>query len=330
MGDIELDSPKSVKSGKSMDSDDEKNELDKEIVGTFDPIPMARSPMWLRIVNVLLIIGLLVLMGVYTAKIVTQFYSDLDTPPTSTQFITGKSGMALLPLPRIVLCQMAPNIPLSVRGCFQFVKESTAGGVSCDATVTPITLSGEDVNDPEPLACIAINKDMTMSATGTGFMNSVDIEIDVNLDQYEPGSFAGVIVHFMPSYNGTEPTYLDVASSTVFAAPGVATVIGFRKRITKYYLKEEETFFDSNTNVVIFTPSTDGTPEDVGAAYISLCYVELAVEKITQEPAYQIQNLMGDFAGMLGTLVGIDAWSLIIWIEIFPRAVAVIARRRGM
>jgi hypothetical protein len=58
-----------------------------------------------------------------------------------------------------------------------------------------------------------------------------------------------------------------------------------------------------------------------GIAGVSFAYQFLSVQTIHYAPAYGLVNFWGDFAGMVGTLMGLDAIKVLSAIRIIPVAV---------
>jgi len=293
--------------------------VQRKLLKAYNPTPPG-SPLWLHIVNWIFISLLGALMFYFTKKVSDQYFADIKTPPTVTNYLPNSSAS----FPRITLCQSAPRVPLTFLSCIKFDR-NVVSTTEVDTRESNCSYAVEYRSDLEKdllgnFSCYTVNNDTSLVATSPGFFNSIDLRFDMHLDQYPPGDLAGLYVFFEERFTTLgKPDIVKVSGTTTVAVPAFATAISINKRIMTYYLQEPIVYYDAVSNLMALTPDNSTLKDLHSSVYVSISYNDLATQNTVQEPAYKIQNALGDFAGMLGTLVGVDIWKIIFWVEVFPR-----------
>jgi len=148
-------------------------------------------------------------------------------------------------------------------------------------------------------------------ANGAGFFYSIDAYL--RLDMSDPSELKAIVTAFSSPYNNV--TSKDVLSSVLFAAPGYSSVLSMDQTQRIYLNGSSELNWLA---VMTALPNTEGLliEEDLSSlVYISTSYRVLDVEVTTEQIAYPLTSLFGDFAGMTYQLTGVGCVTLLLGLE---------------
>jgi len=152
-----------------------------------------------------------------------------------------------------------------------------------------------------------------------GYGGSMSLIFSVSSLVVNEGDRVGIQVSF--TVPGITP---DVYSETKFAPPDYDTFHAMTQVVTSHNSIVDNVTFQSSASLTRLSRNyTDtNTTDYVG---ITFAYGELSVESIDYSPRYTIVNFFGDFAGMIGTLCGLDAIKVLAGARLIPKLI----RRRN-
>jgi len=196
-------------------------------------------------------------------------------------------------------------------------------------------------SDSTPFSCFLFNgpvsnPKMLAHAGYSGSQN--DIWIQFSMDWSNIGNqtqnWVGLYVFFLEA--GTDPAAAgveisDVQNSACILAGGVVSVLSLTK-IIQTTIDPTPTTTINYVSVVNTAPWGPGTFSETGfdsASYyaVSVSYADLAVQTLTQRHAYTIINVLGDFCGTIGALIGIDVLKVFLLISLLPKFVMAVYRK---
>jgi hypothetical protein len=304
--------------------------MDVQPQSTTIPLDVAEEPdnedkkKWKhRCKNIFLGIVWLAVTGVmawYMSIILVQFFYQT---PGSTVTYTTRDGENL---PSVTICNWnqiiddvyTPDTNLTMVECYKWSIEDVCPPGTFQYTQVP--------TDYGVFNCYLFNSDTENPITSevTGFAGSYSALFEIVLPIYPPAEQfayrAGLQVSF--SEIGVVP---DVYNEIRFAPPGVDSFYGVRLVETTYKNETVEanqgpfTSYETvySTIALINQPTINGT----GLVAVSFSFQTLSVLIIEYDKTYSQANFFGDFAGMLGTLMGLDTIKVAASIPVFLLAV---------
>jgi len=323
---------------------------DDEYIDAFDPAPPG-SGLLLKIINYLFVVGSIAVMIYYTTVIVSQLQEDQREPPTTTLW-TGLGGNDdyTLVFPEMIICPSIPNTPLTYYSCNQDEystkkkKEDVwdcyeKPSASSNLTFRQISFSPDLEDERLNYTCWLVNgpgltKAQYLTARYSGSQNDIWIQLFMNWEDIgnQTQNWVGLYILFLEAgtdYVANGITISDVMNAACVVSGGVVNVVSLQKFIQQGWGQPKQTYYNFDVNSAPWGPGTfsgeSGSPYSYYA--ISISFSDLAVQTITQKPAYTIANLLGDFSGMLGVLVGIDLLKIILLISLFPKLIVAIHRK---
>jgi len=328
---------------------------DDEYIDAYDPAPPGAG-LIMRIMHYCVVAGLLGLLIFYTTTIVKEFHEDQENPPTVTTWdgigsgINGKIGD--LQYPAVLICPSLANTPLTLNNCYQDRYSSKAKKYDTwecndrpwdksDKVWVPYPMLDDEGDVGVNYTCWLINgkqddedKDL-LYAEYPGAQNDLWMELTMNWADVgnQTMNWVGLYVFFMdagsdPAAEGIEIS--DVFNSACIVAGGVVNVLSVSKNIQIGWGQPPTTIYQFSINSAPWGAGTfaEGSSYDPLSEYvISLSYDQLAVQTLTQTHAYKLQNVLGDFAGMFGALLGLDCGKIFLLLCLFPKFCMAVYRK---
>jgi len=268
------------------------------------------------------------LMLYYTSRIIQQRIDAVDAPASTVLYDTATR----LPMPRAIICNWnqngspsnpAPTTPceeceLNLVSCLNL---NTSSDCSSDWTRTYVYTS------VGIFSCYIYNQDpdnVTYTLT-TAYGGAIQTLFQVKKFPAEdpPVSRCGAQISFLLN-DGTKIPEDLLWQETNFAPLSVDSFFTLQL-VSTVHLEKPKSDPDYNTTRFVTTVSTVdlmGTQNDTYAYVgISFAYQTLSKQTIQFSVSYTIDNLFGDFAGMLGTLMGLDTIKVASALPLFYLAV---------
>jgi len=298
------------------------------------------------------LVGLLIF---YTTTVVKEYKEDVENPPTVTTWegigegTNGKSGN--LPYPTMIICPSLSNTPLTMNGCYQDRYSSKAKKYDTwhcqnrpwdhtDNVVLSYPMLDDQGETGINYTCWLINgkQDNTkelLYAEYPGAQN--DLWIEMYMDWSDVGNqtmnWVGLYVLLMDA--GTDPAEEGVVISDVFnsaciLAGGVVNVLSVSKNVQVGWGQPETVFYQFNINSAPWGQGTfaeGGSYNPLSEYVVSVSFNQLAVQTLTQKHVYKINNVLGDFAGMFGALLGLDCGKIFLLLCLFPKFCMAVYRK---
>jgi len=253
----------------------------------------------------------------YLSLIVDQHLSSVATPSSTILITDAKS----LPLPRVIICNWnqngAPGAPIPTGPC----PECNITLVSCQNLNTSEDCTALFRYSPIQtfaglFSCYTFNDDpnnLLYSAT-TGYSGSFATiwQIQTFNATDPPTSRAGLQSSYINN-DGVPVDPLVIYDEYRFSQPSQDNFFSLQLVTT---IHNELSASDPNFNVTRYDTVNSAVSLLVepqlaseGIAYvgISFAFQSLSSQQVIFDTAYTINNLFGDFAGMVGTLMGLDA-----------------------
>jgi len=256
----------------------------------------------------------------YTTEIAGQYISALQTPSSAINI----DDPIPLPMPTVVVCNWnqdvlavnttpsgtCPECFLTFEYCYNY-NATTAAASDCTGewTHTPIFTSAGLFDcysynfDPKTIA--------QSNSTGySGSLATVWSVIPLNASIENRAGCQATFGFISPEQNESTITPEQIYNEVNFASLGLDTFYAFKLVLTEHL--ELKNTSDPNYNKTRFDVSSSLTTilvppsATVGYVGISFSYQTLSKEEDTFSIGYSLLNLFGDFAGMIGTLLGID------------------------
>jgi len=223
---------------------------------------------------------------------------------------------SIFQLPKVIICNWnqntdpgssCPTCELTLVSCFSFETNSNC---------TPGSWTPTPVNTPFGLfSCYYFNNDVNniVTANNTGYSGSYSTVWAINLPNstFPPTNRAGLQASFVLP-DGMAPNPVVVYNEINFAQPNqdrffaLQYVNTFHNEITNV---SDPTRNVTNYAVVSAAVTLLDRPAPSGTAYVgvSFAFSTLSAQFVFFDISYQLNNLFGDFAGMVGTMMGLDA-----------------------
>jgi len=279
-----------------------------------------QETMWFRVFMTAIWIGSAAVMIFYLVQIVQQ-YQDSKANPSSTVLILEQGRLAM---PQVVVCNWNQNgnvtdpIPtgpcdtcnLTLVSCYYNLT------IDCTDNWSPIQIQ----TTGGLFSCYQYNSnasDPEYSET-TGYSGSIAtvwaIPLLERVDPPDTMNRMGIQVTFKPI--GTilagdiygEVNFASVGFDTFFSLTYVNTIHNELDSGDPMY--NTSNYATSASTVNLLSPIDIDWNDDLNTteAYvaISFAYQTLSLQQVTFDIAYNINNLFGDFSGMIGTLMGLD------------------------
>jgi len=169
-----------------------------------------------------------------------------------------------------------------------------------------------------------------------GAQNDLWLNLEMEWSKLGNNSDNWIGLYVLLVENGTDPVTADIEMDDVINTPlvisgGVVNLVSLTKNIQAFQGEATLINYGFSLSSAPWGPGTFGPAFSGEAAYgafaMSFSYNNLAVQTITQQNAYTLVNMLGDFAGMLGALVGVDALKTLVLVQLFPKLVMAIYRR---
>jgi len=285
-----------------------RTDLSADLLMKTKPVRIYMSIIWLIVTAVMIL---------FCVQIVQQFLSSLAAPSSTVLFSTPGT----LPLPKLAVCNWNQNgivgAPIPTGPCPQcLVALSYCLDLNTTGDCTSLW-----VHQPIPtfaglFDCWVFNGDpnnILASKTtgyGGGFATVWEVQLFEPLNATAGGARAGLQASFLLNDGTTidplviynEVNFAPVGQDTFFALQLVSTVHSEKDTSDPLY---NVTRFETGISAVsLLSIPTNSSYANIG---ISFSYQSLSKQEILFSIAYTINNLFGDFAGMIGTLMGLDA-----------------------
>lgn len=253
-------------------------------------------------------------MAVFIYNITTQYLSGLSTPSSSISIFPATE----LAVPKVVVCNWnqdgSPSDPTPTHNCSECILTivSCTDQHSQDDCVsswvkTPIQTEGGLFD------CLTYNGDPNNAlwSNFTGYSGSISAVFEVVLYQSAapPVASAGVQVSFIilddtptsPDVIYNEVQYGSIGADSFFAITYINTIHDESNR-------DSNTPYNSSRYDAVSSSVSLNTPynDTVGYAAVSFSFQTLSQEQANFFTSYTLVNFWGDFAGMIGTLMGLD------------------------
>jgi len=275
------------------------------------------------------------IMILFTVQITEQFYSAQSNPSSSIILDSPTE----LPMPTVVVCNWnqdgAVGAPQPSHNCSECLLTleycynwNTSSDCTGDWSHTPIQTNAGLFD------CFTYNADAEnpQITNNTGYSGSISavfsiIEFPAAITQ-RAGCQA--TYKFLDPNDTVTPT--EIYNEVNFAPVGFDTFYALRLILTEHlelqptdpnYNKSRFSSTSSLTSILV--PPMNAT-DKTGYVGVSFSYQTLSKEEDTFQTGYSLNNLFGDFAGMIGTLMGLDSIKVasglpIIWLSIRMRNV---------
>lgn len=283
-----------------------------------------------RIFFAALWVAVTTLMVIYTIQIVEQYTGQFGNPSNTLSVET----LEVIELPQVYVCnwnQVEDNQPcdvcdLELTSCIFIYEES-----DCIADWKREFFA----TDNGRFVCYTFNydKENIVYSKSVAYSGSYSVVFKVNVsapinDPTANGYRGGLQVTFG---NVGGITADDIYKEIRYAAVDLDTYFGFtavhtiREDLGPDHENYNTTRYETKSSTLALPVTSHDQNTTVGFVGISFSYETLNVQKITYQYSYSMLNLMGDFAGMLGTLMGLDtikamAGIPLIWVAIKMRS----------
>lgn len=255
-----------------------------------------------RVLNFAWALGETAILVWYVYNIATRFIGDNASPGTSVSY----TNPAAQTFPMVSVCGYPGTYAPSALLCLQYDGEESAEHPVRDC-MTDVRALNITTDAGAPLSCFQFNYNASepRNATGVGFFFSVDLYLSMPAS---PQAFLdAVVIAYTPIGRGLGVD--DVLSSTTYAQAGQSTVVSLAE------LVQVDVRGNTNRSWAAVSASLQNSPQLVSEnnlttplsrlIYVSTSYRLLAVQTVTQQYAYPLTSLFGDFAGMTGILTGL-------------------------
>lgn len=295
---------------------DHKQKFEKEQLEADD----LQNASWFKIFMTCVWVAATAVMIYYLILIVDQYHSSKANPSSTILFIEKNR----LPMPQIVICNWNQDgnltHPLPTGDCdiCNLTLESCAYNLTTDCASEWIR---HDFQTSGGLfTCYQYNSDASNPeySNTTGYSGSIATVWSVPLADREdpPVNRVGVQVTFAPV---GQITAQDIYNEVNFASMGLDTFFALTyintlhnelsKKDPAYNLSHFETASSTVTLLQSFDTENSNNAT-IGYIALSFSYQTLSLQEVSFDIAYNLNNLFGDFAGMLGTLMGLDVIKL--------------------
>jgi len=169
--------------------------------------------------------------------------------------------------------------------------------------------------------CFQYNNDSNnpVQTQSTGYSGSMSIVFSISTDITGFDERIGIQTTF--SVQGSPP---DLYNEIRFAPIGYDSFYALQQINTTYYNQTSTIVYQTSGSMVVLSKSYNSS-NNVGYVAVSFAYQELSVTNIVYSPQYTLVNFLGDFAGMIGTLCGLDAVKVLAGVRLVPKCI----RRRN-
>ena len=247
----------------------------------------------------------------YFVSNISDYIASRITPSLSVSYYQ----QAVLRYPAVTICNFNPiedgNNGLNITSC---VINSPTGYSDCEFSIDKaIIMDGDGLT----YECIVLNNDTSSSpnATITGYEGLISTEVILPSDAMVVGSNVGVTVTFhepgtIASLEGDE---------TLFGTAGNDNYYTIRKHIMKKLVPTPSSRVVYIPNYSVLNRVIAGE-EDLTVP-ISFCYNSLNIKEVKETFTKDPLQLLGELAGVLGTLYGIELLKILRCILMIPKCV---------
>ena len=123
----------------------------------------------------------------------------------------------------------------------------------------------------------------------------------------------------MPYLFGTKPTENDVDRMTNFGSPGLSTVMTIKREIFESINNAQSVSYSISQSTIALaqdSPQLASIPPGFSVVHILLQYDSLNTVVTKETYAYPMTSLLGELAGMAGTILGLDCLSGILLVQL--------------
>lgn len=273
---------------------------------------------WFRTFMTFVWIAASAVMIFYLTQIVSQYQTSKANP--SSTILVVEQGR--LPMPQIVICNWNQNgnvtDPISTEECdtcdvdLVFCWYNVT--IPCESQWEKIYIQTSGGN----FTCWQYNADLSdvQYSNTTGYSGSIATTFAVPLLDREdpPVNRMGLQATFKPIGTVTpediynEINFASMGFDTFFSLTYVNTIHNELSQSDPMYNTSN---YDSTASTVNLLQSIDPDWNEnlnatVGYVAISFSYQTLSLQQVNFDIAYNLNNLFGDFSGMIGTLMGLD------------------------
>eukprot|EP01113_Clastostelium_recurvatum_P047811 TRINITY_DN858_c0_g1_i11.p1 TRINITY_DN858_c0_g1~~TRINITY_DN858_c0_g1_i11.p1 ORF type:complete len:415 (+),score=82.21 TRINITY_DN858_c0_g1_i11:383-1627(+) len=259
----------------------------------------------LNVYYALVWIGVTTVMAYFLYQIATQYFANQRNPSTVITFETQTQ----LELPKITICNWNQQRSRLDRCDY------------CDLAL----LSCHDVFSDK--RCTMVKKQIASIDTKRGVFNCYQFNVDkddpvISTNIGYIGSFTALFRVANPPLDVVDTTDLyrvglqvsftlideepDVFNEDKFAPPDFDSYFALQKVHTIYANdtdRLDENRFEQSSSMTALNRATSSQYSYIG---VSFAFKTLSVQTVTYDPQYTLANFWGDFAGMIGTLMGLD------------------------
>jgi len=258
-------------------------------------------------------------MIVFCVQIVQQFLASLAAPSSTVLY----SASAPLPLPRVVVCNWNQNgavgAPIPTGPC----EECLVQLKYCKNVNTSADCTSQWRHEPQQtfaglFDCWVFNDDINnvLFSQTTGYGGGISTVWEVKkldpLNVTDGGSRTGLQASFFLN-DGSDISELAIYNEVNFAPDALDSFYALRLFSTIHTEKDPSdpaynvTTYATIVSSVNLLTTVNSSFADIG---VSFSYQTLSTQEILFSISYTINNLFGDFAGMIGTLMGLDVIKL--------------------
>jgi len=247
-----------------------------------------------------------VVMAYYSYLILEQFITAIHVPGNTLTFVQNSS----LYWPTVTICNWNQNVNgaidlapdytnLTLQQCYNWAANN-GSGAPCDANL----FTYQAINTAFGIFnCYVFNNDSSnvLNSSTTGFAGSLSVLFTITSPPTNYYYRIGLQVTL--DYIGIPP---DLYNEIRFAPPAYDAFYG---------IQAIETTFSNNNTGPFYSYSTSysstllpSTPPNSSTEYVSVSFSfqTLNMEVIQYATQYTVINLLGDFSGMIGVLMGMD------------------------
>jgi len=265
---------------------------------------------WENIYFGLLWVGVTAIMIWFVVQIAAQLSDAVSSPPTIISFDTVTDSA----LPKVTICNwnqiVAPYDPCDFCDLQMVLCSDIASGSDC--YLDHMQIAAKNISDGV-FNCYQFNGDPNNPATSSlvGYV----------------GSFSALFVVSNPPEDDTLRIGLQVSLNTMdeepdvfnedkFAPPGFDSYFAIQT-VNTAFMNNTPPTYDTNY-VVSYSTTAIVRKNNETHSYISVSWAfqTLNVETISYIPQYTLNNFFGDFAGMVGTLMGLDVVKVVSGIRV--------------
>ena len=231
-------------------------------------------------------------------------WNEINYPVPSNAF--DLHNFKRLIYPRITVCNISPNIPLTHNKCQNFQTE-----ISCEYNEEIFSFKKNKlrVKPNEEYHCLTYNDNIETAfvATKTGIQDMLTISIRINIDKYPKNSTTnGVMVslHSQKMKIGND--------FNIIAAPGEVFLVRLKKNV-KEYLNSTiiESFEGKVSSMGKYNFNSNWGNQD-DTVVLSFTYQDLNVMIVKELSPYTLFNFFSETGGVLSLLLGSSILNLII------------------